>query len=291
MHTAPPQDTRPAVAELLEGLHKVSGHQRVLLRLNAFLADEDGGFQQLVEILRLDPGLSARVISAANTAYFRGGLLAGSVDEAVVRIGVMEVSRLLLGSIAFELTSGRLPSYGLAPGDLWNRSLVCALAMHALGQEARRSTDVCHTIGLMHGLGMIVIDRWITRTRPRQLAPLGDPEAPGLSERERELVGFTSSELGARLLESWRFPENIVNAVGFQNAPLAAGRFSRLACLLSLARWLGRTVLVGRDLTQLPDPPSAGILEGAGLGQEAVAGLLEPVRREFFSQKAALGVF
>lgn len=281
----------PTLDDLLAGLAKVSGHRQVLLRLNEFLSNDDGGLQDLVAILQMDPGLSARVISAANTAYFRGGLLAASVDEAVVRVGLSEVCRLLLDSTTYELTSGALRSYALAAGDLWSRSLACGIAMDMLARELRRSRDICHTIGLLHALGMIVVDRWLVSHELQREAHFGDTWSSSIAARERELVGFSNAELCARLLEVWRFPENIVCPIEHQETPLQAGRFSRLACLLVLARWLSHVILVGRNLEMLPAPPDKAVVEGAGFDEKTLNALIEPVRTEFAKRKASIGVF
>jgi HD-like signal output (HDOD) protein len=189
MVTSPQGFPRPTVEQLLSGVARLAGHRAIVMRLNSLLEDEASGVSELVAVLRLDAGLCAQVVSAANTVFFRGGLPVSSVDEAVIRVGVWEVRRLLLGTIAFELTTTGLRFYGLPPGDLWNRSLACALAMDALGQEKRRSTDVCYTIGLLRAIGLIVIDRWTSRRENAHVPLLGDAFSQGLGERERAIVG------------------------------------------------------------------------------------------------------
>lgn len=279
----------PTREDLLHGISKISGHRQVLIQLNATLADDASSTQDIVALVRLDTGLTARVITSANSILFGRGLPVGSVEEAVIRVGVREIRRLLLRSITYELTGGALRSYGLARGDLWNRSLACALAMEMLARELKRSEDVCHTMGLMHGVGMIVIDQWLARTADDPTISLGDPYSARLGEREVSLVGYTNCEAGAMLLESWKFPESIVAVVGNQEAPLLAGRFAKMACMLVLARWQARVITRPHELHNATEWPDAGVMETAGFTLEQLRDLIPPAQELFVQQKSAVG--
>jgi HD-like signal output (HDOD) protein len=160
--------------------------------------------------------------------------------------------------------------------------------MDALGQETRRSTDVCYTIGLLHSVGLIVVDRWAARRENARLMPLAQPFGPGLGERERAVVGHTSAELGGHLLASWKFPESIAHVVTHQEAPLRAGRFRRLACLLVLARWISGTILANEENSPLPELPDEAAQNEAGVAVDELFRLIDPVRARFEEYRAAV---
>jgi HD-like signal output (HDOD) protein len=289
MAASPQAPLRPTVEQLLAGVARLAGHRSIVMRLNSLLEDESSGVAELTAVLRLDAGLCAQVVTAANTVLFRGGLPVSSVDEAVIRVGVWEVRRLLLGSIAFELTATGLRFYGLPPGEMWSRSLACALAMDALGQETRRSTDVCYTIGLLHAIGLIVVDRWASRPENLRVPPLGHAFASGLGERERALIGHSSAELGGHLLTSWKFPESIAQVVAHQETPLRAGRFRRLACLLVVARWVSETIMANYENSPMPDLPDEAVQAESGVSTDEAFRLIDPVRTRFEEYRSAVG--
>lgn len=289
MVTAPGPRAFPSAEHILAGVTRIAEHRQVVLRLNSLLDDESRGVEELVSVIKLDAGLCMRVVSAANTVFFRGGLPVASVDEAIIRVGVWEVRRLLLGSIACELMGSGLKFYGVAPGVLWHRSLSCALAMDALGQEARRSTDVCYTIGLLHGVGLVAVERWTARPANAGLRPIGFSGGPDLGERERRVIGHTSSALGGRLLEQWKFPESICAAITHQETPLRAGRFRRLACLLVVGRWVSETILASEANDPLPALPDEIVQAECGVSIDDSYRLIDPVRARFSEYKAAVG--
>lgn len=280
---------RPTLEQVLEGIAKISGQRQVLIRLNSLLEDETRGMQDLVEVVRMDAGICSRVIAAANTTYFRGGTQVFSVEEAMVRVGVAEIRKTLLSSIMRELTLGPLAVYGLTSDALWKRSLLAALAMDVLAQEANRSSDICYTVGLLHPVGMIVLNRWMTNQTSSQPPRIGTIDALDLPVREREACGWTSPELGAGLLESWHFPEAVATAVRHQSAPGQAGRFQGLASLLAAAKWQARHIEAETLRRSPPRPPSKSVLRAAGIEQDAILTSIETVKERFEAFKAAMG--
>jgi HD-like signal output (HDOD) protein len=285
-----PPNRHPELSELFEGVTKVSGHREVLVRLNGMLEDESCGSTDLVEVLQMDPGLAARVITAANTVHFRGGNPVASVLEAVVRVGVQEIRRLLLSSMVRELAAGALRSYGLAPGALWRRSVMGAISMEVLAKAVSRSTDVCYTAGLMHNVGMVIVDGWLGKRSDGRPARIGDIDALDITLREKEAIGWTSAEVGAELLQRWRFPESVAAAVRHQNNPLDAGQFSAFASLLKLALWQMRTIEAQTNGRDAPRIPGDEVCKAARLEPDALRELLGEVKQRIADARMAAGV-
>jgi HD-like signal output (HDOD) protein len=53
---------------------------------------------------------------------------------------------------------------------------------------------------------------------------------------QREVLGVDAQQLGAVLAESWKFPNELVDAIANVNHPAKAVESKRLACLMYLAR-------------------------------------------------------
>lgn len=280
----------PTIDELLREFSEISGHHLLIARVNSLLNNDSSGVQDLVAILKLDAGLSARVILAANTVYFHSGARIGSIDEAVFRVGQWEVKRLLLNSIAFELTGGPLRVYGIPRGEAWNHSLACALAMESLARETDSNSDACYTIGLMYPLGLVIVDRWLTRHGFPTGEILGEPGAPRTASRERQIVGHTSESLAGILLSRWNFPEMIMATVSHQDTPFDAGGFRQTACLLGIARWQAARMLAELTGRPGPTPPGAAMLRSAGVNTSMLLDNLETLRARFLENKTFVGV-
>lgn len=281
----------PTIDDLLAGISKISGHREVLVRLNRLLDDENSGPMEFVETLRLDPGLSARVIAAANTVFFRGGSPVLSIDEAVIRVGVEQIRRLLLESISFEMMAGPLRSYGLPAGELWAQSICCALSMSTLSTLVNRSADVCYTVGLLHSVGMVVINRWLESSGSSRRPEFMELHRTDLWKKERAIVGRANPEVAGALLTTWHFPESIVRTISSQENPTGVGEFSKRACLLTIACWQSETVRARIAYATEPKPPEALIFETAEVELEQAAEMTAHVVEQFLEAKDSISGF
>ncbi|MEO5960571.1 MAG: HDOD domain-containing protein, partial [Opitutaceae bacterium] len=144
----------------------------------------------------------------------------------------------------------------------WFRAVACALAAGNLAERCDANYDDAYTAGLMHGLGLLVIDRHATKQRPgRPFASSGYPL--DFSPAERDWLGFSHAEAGGALLEMWGFSEAVTTAVRFQLAPEEAPSHRQLCMILATARWARSLLCVADEL--IPDLPTQLWLDESGV--------------------------
>src|SRR5689334_4448719 len=74
---------------------KLPSAPQVLASLCELMQDVNVNLDLIVMEIRIDPSLAARVIRMSNSAVFGVGQRVGSVDEAVNRVGLGEIVRLV----------------------------------------------------------------------------------------------------------------------------------------------------------------------------------------------------
>jgi HD-like signal output (HDOD) protein len=210
---------------------------KVIPLLKRQLVDINVDIQQIVDLVRLDPGISARVLHAANSPVFSRGARCNSVTVAVNRIGFNPIFEIVANAVAEQVLEQPLVSYGMDADEFWRRCVVCAMAAEQLAGARGEDMDLAYTVGLLHGVGMAAVDQWVQRHMP-SLGFFNRGFPNDFSEGERVLLGFTSAEAGAALLRQWDFPSEMTDPVRWQHAPLTALSHRRLNCLLYAARWL-----------------------------------------------------
>lgn len=188
---------------------------RTLGRALQLLRDPDSGLEAIAELIRADSALAADVLRYANSAYYNRQAKVSVIGEAVQVIGVRETTRLLSLAAVQQTTHRHLGSYGIAAEDFWAESLCNGLFLETLAARAAGiDAGEAYTTGLLRFIGRLAIDQ--------ALQDLGSSlfwdGAQPLAEWEREYVGLTQAEVGARLLRDWNFPETMVQAVGAQDA-------------------------------------------------------------------------
>ena len=273
---------------LVRRLHDLPPAPKVLRSLQRLLAQPSTTLQQIADLIQLEPGLSARVVRMAGSTHFGRGARVDNATEAIQRVGVQGVQELVTYAVASQFIGRPLAAYQLEPQLLWNRAVACALAA---GNLAERCADVsyadAYTAGLMHGLGLLVIDRHVAAQRtPRVFASAGYPL--DFAPEERDWLGFSHAEAGAALLELWGFPATVTSAVRYQLDPEAAPEHRQLCMILATARWARSLFCVADEV--IPELPAEGWLAEAGIQLGDFNGWLSLVRVRYNLASAELSL-
>ncbi len=270
--------------ELVRGLEHLPSAPRVLPRLKQLLRDGNSSMHQVVELVRLDPGIAARVLQFGNSAYFSRGLRCYTVDEAVNRVGYEQIYELVATAVASQVLERPLAVYAMDADALWHNAIACALAAEALADRIQADRNVAYTIGLLHGIGMVAIDDWAARNQPAlRLVSQGLPLE--FVESERAALGYHHAEAGAALLRLWEFPPVMTEPVRWQYLPNGTAVHFQLAALLHVAKWIRSAVL---DPSGSRPPSIAHLLGRMGLTPLHLNQLVEMVRARLKSIRLQL---
>lgn len=232
-----------------EQIKMLSVAPQILPKLQTLIEDANTNPDDILDLIRLDTAMAARMIRTSNTAYFSPGFRISNIEDAVTYLGYDEVYRIVSLLAFAQIMRSPLRAFGLGPGELWRRSLACALAMNGLAPLlVHGEKRTAYTIGLLHSVGMVFVDKQLSANK----APL--PGGP-VDEREVRLLGVTHAEVGAYVLRQWNFPEEIVEPVRCQFEPLDCLAHGKLACLLHVARCIMQAILnPPRDGEPVPEP-------------------------------------
>lgn len=252
---APRVTSKRTADEIVRDLKHLPSAPKVLPRLKALLIDPNSAMDEIVMLIRLDPGIAARVLQVGNSMYYSQGVRCFTVNEAVHRVGYDQVYELVSYSVASQVLVKPLMTYGIEADDLWQRSVGCALAAELLAGRTGQDREVAYTAGLLHSLGMVVIDDWAGRNLPDLKLASANLHSEAI-EAERAALGFTQADVGAALLRFWEFPHSICEPVQWQYSPRSSAAHTRMACLLYCAKWL-RSHLCGLGPKTLSSPPEA----------------------------------
>jgi hypothetical protein len=116
-------------------------------------ADSEG----LVDLIRVDAGLTADILHVANSAPYSRGSRVETLTEAVNRVGSREIYRIITNIIASPVLANS-EQRGFARLDLWKHSLSAAVAAQALAMHLPNvEPEVAFTAGLLHDIGKVVL--------------------------------------------------------------------------------------------------------------------------------------
>jgi len=266
--------------QVVRELRHLPSAPKVLPPLKRLLSDGNSSMTEIVNLIRLDPGISARVLQTANSAYYCKGTRCGTIDEAVNRVGYDHVYELVAYAVASQVLVRPLEAYQLEPDQMWLSSVACGLAAEIFARQTGEQCDIAYTVGLLHGVGMLAIDEWVVRNRPG--VRIVTREFPSEAcENERALLGFTQAEAGAALLRHWDFPATMSEPVRWQYFPRSTAGHQRMACLLHAAKWVRSAICAPQR--ELPAVPDSWLLQPLRLKSEQLEKCAAEVQEQLAS--------
>ncbi|UCD80903.1 MAG: HDOD domain-containing protein [Desulfobacterales bacterium] len=184
----------------------------------ALLTEEDVSTDEIVRILRHDPGLAANVLRLANSAYFGIPTKVSTLKHAVVLLGVKRFAQIAVGACVNKTMDTAVEGYGLSPGELWLHSIAVSTTAEALAKNRKLAeTSDFFTPALLHDLGKLVLGEFVKAKLPK-IKDLVDKGVPFVIA-EKDALGTDHAEIGALILSNWQFPDDLINAVRWHHYP------------------------------------------------------------------------
>lgn len=175
-------------------------------------------FAAVARCISHDPGLAAKVLRVANTAFYGNRRHCNNLRQALTQIGLDNAVSLALG-FSLKLSLAVSPQCVLDHNYFWRRAILCATSARALGQAVgvSRQEDL-FLGGLLQDAGMLILDS-ITGEQYGNIA--NGKAHVDLADIERQILGTDHIEVGTWILTQWQLPEYLMQLVRFSHAPSA----------------------------------------------------------------------
>ena len=206
---------------------------RVLSQLLVLLNEEEAHAGQIVELIAYDPALTAKVLQRCNNAATGLGGTVSDLNEAVAQVGFNAIYRLVAMVTGEALLGLEQKGYGIAAGEMWEHSVMSAVAARVMASKLGGEENVAFTAALLHDIGKLVLGTFLEDSEQTVFRTKG-PSGLSLLEAEKEVLGVEHAEIGGRVLEEWNFPETLVNAVRHHHNPAQARPHEQLAAYVHL---------------------------------------------------------
>ena len=250
---------------LLNAAKSLPAAPQIMARLHTLLLDSNSGLVEIAKLLKRDVALTTRIIAIANSPAYKGNGL-GSIDEALQRVGFLEVFRLVGVAANASLADADLRAYGYAGETFRANNLLTALLAEGIAKHAGLDARLAYTSGLLRRIGRLLLDRI-----GRDFVNSGGsfPAMGGhLSDWEQQTFGITSPDVASLLLTHWGFPPIMVQAVGHDRS------LGKPPTPLASALYLADCMVRGAGCELEGEAPCAVVpvaaLEAVGIRQEDV---------------------
>ena len=262
-----PGERRSALERLFTHIGLVTSLPAVGQRILQLTENEAASADDLREAIQSDPVLVARILRRLNSAYYGLSHKVADVRTAVSLLGFREIRNLALTVFMAKMFEAPGTHGGYRREMLWTHSVAVAACARLVSRVCGRATpEEAYIAGLLHDLGLILIDQTLRRHFTRVLDAL-TPATPTCVVENR-ILSFDHAALGGFVARKWNFPEQIADAITFHHLPMCyAGAHKDLVNVVTVANYLccraGRTSLGVANV----QPPPDEVYSGLGLDQ------------------------
>jgi len=211
--------------------------------------------QQISEVIRRDPSLTARLLRLVNSVYYGLTTPVKSIEEAVFYLGVRQIRQLAMVTPViedFQKLAGNSP---FAWRKFWQHCIGTALlTREVISLVSAPDDELDYVAGLVHDVGVIVMSSafpvHFRAIYCQQPAYAGD-----IRQLERELLGIDHAELGALYLKQHRLPDAMIETARCHHEPEKAEHHSEIIAAVQIADSM--TNCAGIDVIPRTNPDCA----------------------------------
>ncbi len=278
IHSAITHFTQLRVTQRLEETLDMPPMPETAQKIIDLRMDADAETEELAKLVGKDPGLSAQVISWANSPYYGVSGSISNIEEAVIRVlGFDLVINLALGlSLGRTLSVPKNGPQGYIP--FWQQSVYSAALMvelcRAIPVDKRPSPGIAYLCGLLHNFGYLILGH-VFPPHFNMINRHIDVN-PSINRYfiEQHLMGITREQISSSLFKQWNLPEEVCLAIRYQNEPDYDGEHHVLSSMLYIsARLLRQQQVNDAPLEPIPN----GLIEKLELDMTKAEAALEKV--------------
>ncbi|WP_243311157.1 HDOD domain-containing protein [Fundidesulfovibrio agrisoli] len=190
---------------------------------------------EIAETLGRDQGLTAKVLTVANSAFYGLQQEVNTVARAIAVLGLAEVRTLVLAVGVKALTDSKDFPRDFPVGPYWEHQLSVAIVARMLAPlMGGGDPDNLFTAGVLHDLGKLLT----ALHRPedwRAISALAEGGSISYSEAEDEYWGIEHGVVGSMVMGAWNLPADLTEPVNWHHAPMHSPLHRRDALVLCVA--------------------------------------------------------
>jgi len=191
---------------------------QVLVRILDAIRCDNTDYQSIAEIIRQDGGVTAKLISVANSSFYGRPKSCESIERALLFLGTDVVKTIAITTSIKQFFGHFNQQHRRFLQQFWRRSLISANFAQVLATlTSYPSPDEAYLCGLLVDVGQLMS---LTSNEKDYLEMLeGIKNDQQLLDAEEQKFGSTHCQIGADLVDSWNISSFMGDAVRYHHEP------------------------------------------------------------------------
>ncbi len=221
------------ICSILTGEPRVPSSPFATQNLQDILLDSSSGLDEITAAILLDPGLTAKCLSLANSPIHSTGEEITNLNIALTRIGLREVRQFCI----FHSLQDAFHHFSDAIDwqDFWFKSILSGKLMESVCSNFRKLDGSEYLIGLLHDIGLVIFWEYF----PFDYDKVREMKKSGIMSHhaEYEVFGVTHAQISSVLARRWHFTAPVWRAIDKHHTPFS-GKQKQGEWDLSVAMYL-----------------------------------------------------
>jgi HD-like signal output (HDOD) protein len=177
---------------------------KTALRIQQEIQKRDVNINEIEKLIVGDSAMASQILKIANSAFFKGLSKVMTIKEAIVRLGLDEIMRIVMILSQRELYNTEDVFIKNYRNKLWQHALICAMVSQWVAKEAGFEEIIQEVFfaSLMHDIGKLFLITVIEKIKAENEVAF-IPSTAVINE----IIKTQHAEQGYILLNKWNLPD------------------------------------------------------------------------------------
>jgi len=219
-----PTDSNSArrIELILQQIESLPTLPSVAMRLLQITSADDSDAQQVIELVKGDPALSAKILALCKGAHRGVRSETVTVDRAVVMLGFESIRNAVLSIKVFEsfaddqAAEAEQERIAFRRPAFWQHCLAVAIASELIAEKHGDLPELnpaeAFICGLLHDVGKLALEHALPKSYQRVIE-LTEQAQGNIAQIERKVLGIDHHTAGKRLAERWGLSHQLCDVI------------------------------------------------------------------------------
>ncbi len=177
---------------------------KTAMKIQREISRPEPDIEAIRSAIREDQALTAQVLKMANTAFFKGLSKVETVRDAIVRLGIEQISNIVLLVTQKNIFKAGDPEVRAFMERLWRHSVGTATGSAWLAKKSgyAQLSSQAFVAGLLHDIGKLFLLTVIESIREKNAYPFNPSK-----DFVMEIMDNLHTDQGWRLTQNWNLPD------------------------------------------------------------------------------------
>lgn len=184
----------------------------VLKRLLEVIEDPKTSLSEIGNFILKDPALTSRILKVVNSPIYGFPGRISTVSQALILLGLDVARGVLLGVSVFEAMKNIMTG-------LWEHSVGCAITSRIISKKKGLDHyEEVSVAALLHDIGKVVLGLKFP-DKYKKIMDEAEKKNNFIFDSETDHFDVTHASVGAWLMEKWKFPRSLIEAIEYHHKP------------------------------------------------------------------------